>query len=260
MKSNRAHELIDLDVNYITTPGDLQGLIMVVFNPVVHPQEKKPFPGNGSRKRASEAFRRLEFELKSTKEHLQTTVEELETSNEELKATNEELQSSNEEMQSTNEELETSKEELQSVNEELMTLNAELQNKLDDLTEVNNDMSNLVASTQIATMFLNNELRIKSFTPETVNVFSLIQTDIGRPITDIASRLEYPDLLADIREVLRTLAEKEKTVRHQREPVVSCQDNTISHHEQRDRRRRAYLRGRYGPRIGGGAGRCGACL
>ena len=215
VKTNGAYELIDLDVNYIATPENLQGLVMVVFNPVAHPKEEKPGTRKaGSEKKSEARLSELEFELKSTKEHLQTTIEELETSNEELKATNEELQSSNEELQSTNEELETSKEELQSVNEELMTVNAELQSKLDDLTEINNDMTNLVASTRIATMFLNNDLRIKSFTPEAVKVFSLIETDIGRPITDIASRLEYPDLLADIREVIRTLAQKEKTVRH----------------------------------------------
>ena len=166
VKTNGAYELIDLDVNYIATPENLQGLVMVVFNPVPHPKEEKPRNRKaGSEKKSEARLSELEFELKSTKEHLQTTIEELETSNEELKATNEELQSSNEELQSTNEELETSKEELQSVNEELMTVNSELQSKLDDLTEINNDMTNLVASTRIATMFLNNDLRIKSFTP-----------------------------------------------------------------------------------------------
>jgi two-component system, chemotaxis family, CheB/CheR fusion protein len=142
-------------------------------------------------------------------------VEELETSNEELKSLNEELQSSNEEMQSTNEELETSREELQSMNEELTTVNTELQNKIDDLAQANNDIQNLIASTQIATLFLNNELRIKRFTPSVKDVINIIASDAGRPISDIASKLAYPGLLADAEETVRTLASKETTVQHQ---------------------------------------------
>jgi two-component system CheB/CheR fusion protein len=112
-----------------------------------------------------------------------------------------------------NEEMETSKEELQSVNEELMTVNAELQSKIDELSLVNSDMSNLLSGTQIATLFLSSDLRIKRFTPMATDVISLIQGDVGRPVSDIAPKLDYPEMNRDAGEVLRTLALKEKEVR-----------------------------------------------
>ncbi|MBN2010138.1 PAS domain-containing protein [candidate division KSB1 bacterium] len=156
----------------------------------------------------------LELELNSTKEFLQATIEELETSNEELKSTNEELQSTNEELQSTNEELETSKEELQSTNEELVTINAELQNKVDELSRANNDINNLLASTEIATIFLDTKLRIKRFTPTMTRIFNLIQSDIDRPISDITSNLNYNNFYDDSQNVLRTLERKEVEIQN----------------------------------------------
>jgi len=213
VKTNGGYQAIRLVLHYVKKPDYLQGLIMVVFQDMIYPGiEKEARMKAHSKDRVDQRTTELEFELKSTKEHLQITIEELETSNEELKSTNEELQSANEELQSTNEELETSKEELQSVNEELVTLNSELQNKIDELSQINNDMSNLLSSTQIATIFLNNELKIKRFTPTITSVINLIQTDVGRPISDIVSKLEYPDLVKDVEEVLRTLAAKEKEV------------------------------------------------
>jgi two-component system CheB/CheR fusion protein len=155
----------------------------------------------------------LEQELQSTKEYLQTTIEELETSNEELKSTNEELQSTNEELQSTNEELETSREELQSTNEELETVNTELQNKVEQLSEANNDLNNLLGCTEIATLFLDNDIHIKRFTPRAAEIFKLITSDIGRPIGDIVHNLLYDDLEQDVQEVLRNLGRIEKEVR-----------------------------------------------
>jgi two-component system CheB/CheR fusion protein len=154
----------------------------------------------------------LEQELLSTREYLQTTNEELETSNEELKSTNEEPQSVNEELQSTNEELETSKEELQSTNEELITVNAELLKKVDELSEVNNDINNLLASTEIGTVFLDINLCIKRFTPAAVEIFNLIHTDIGRPISDITSKIQIDDLYNRSREVLQTSARQDAEV------------------------------------------------
>jgi two-component system CheB/CheR fusion protein len=143
----------------------------------------------------------IERELNETKERLESTIEELETANEEFRSSNEELVSVNEELQSANEELETSKEELQSVNEELQTVNNELTAKIDELDRANSDLTNLFQSTMIATVFLDRDLVIRSFTPEVTKLFSLIPSDRGRPLTDIASRIDYPDLQSDIRTV-----------------------------------------------------------
>jgi two-component system CheB/CheR fusion protein len=136
----------------------------------------------------------LERELEDMRESHQITVEELETSNEELKSTNEELQSTNEELQSANEEMETSKEELQSLNEELVTVNTELQEKNEELARTNNDMKNLLDSIEVPTIFLDSDLRIQRFTAHAPKIINLIHSDVGRPITDIATTLEYEDL------------------------------------------------------------------
>ena len=145
--------------------------------------------------------RQIEQELQETKERLQSTIEELETANEEFRSSNEELLSVNEELQSTNEELETSKEELQSVNEELQTVNNELSIKIEELDRANADLNNLFQSTQIATIFLDRRLVIRSFTPAVSKLFNLLPGDQGRPLTDLSSRLDYPDLESDIRTV-----------------------------------------------------------
>jgi len=171
---------------------------------------KAPPPSRKTSRHVAE----LEHALRSTKEQLQTTIEELETANEELGSTNEELQSSNEELQSTIEEMETAREELQSVNEELTTINTELQNKADESSQTNNDLINLIASTQIASIFLYNDLRIKRFTPATANVLNLLETDLGRPISDFSLKLDYPDLEKDIAQARRGLALTERVVRH----------------------------------------------
>jgi two-component system, chemotaxis family, CheB/CheR fusion protein len=141
---------------------------------------------------------RIEKELQETKERLQSTIEELETANEEFRSSNEELMSVNEELQSTNEELETSKEELQSVNEELHTVNQELSSKIDELDRANSDLNNLFQSTQIATIFLDRDLVIRSFTPPATDLFNVIPGDRGRPLTDLVGRIEYPELRNDI--------------------------------------------------------------
>ncbi|HEY8613207.1 MAG TPA: CheR family methyltransferase, partial [Roseomonas sp.] len=155
---------------------------------------------------------RLEGELRLTKDRLQATIEELESTNEELKSSNEEYQSINEELQSANEELETSKEELQSINEELHTVNGELAHRIGELARANSDLKNLFESTQIAVLFLDNDLRVKNFTPSMSEVLHLIESDLGRPVAHIASRVPYPEMDEDVRRVLRTLSTIEREI------------------------------------------------
>jgi two-component system CheB/CheR fusion protein len=187
---------------------------MVVFSGIrTTAAREKAGRSHAAGKKESSRIRELERELVATREHLQSTIEELETSNEELKSTNEELQSANEEMQSTNEELETSREELQSVNEELVTVNSELQMKVEQISQINNDMNNLLTGTEIATIFLDNDLRIKRFTPAVTKIVCLIDSDIGRPIRDIAVNVADSDILQDMRLVLDTLVIREREIR-----------------------------------------------
>lgn len=211
VKTNGAFHIVDLTVRPIKE-STMQGLIMVTFEDVPSPRPSRPVRSTGS-KRVKEHITALQNELKSTKENLQATIEELQASNEELKSTNEEMQSANEELQSTNEELNVSKEELQSLNEELVTLNAEHQAKNEELSTNLSDLNNVLASTEIATLFLDNDLRIKGYTPAATRVINLIKTDIGRPVSDIVSNLEYEDLQRDVKEVLDTLVFKENEIR-----------------------------------------------
>lgn len=136
----------------------------------------------------------------------------MQASQEELKSYNEEMQSTNEELQSTNEELTTSREEMQSLNEELQTVNAEQQSKMDELARINDDMRNLLNSTEIVTIFLDNDLHVRRFTPGANKIFKLIPGDVGRPLSDLASDLLYPEISEQAAEVLRTLAFSEKQV------------------------------------------------
>jgi two-component system, chemotaxis family, CheB/CheR fusion protein len=145
----------------------------------------------------SEQIGALESELSYTKESLHAAIEELETSNEELQAANEELVASNEELQSTNE-------ELQSVNEELYTVNAEYQRKIAELTELTNDMNNLLASTDIGTIFLDHELKIRKLTPQIEQTFNVLPQDLGRPIDAFTHNMLHPGLVADLQQVLAT--------------------------------------------------------
>ena len=154
----------------------------------------------------NEIIARLRGELQQTQTRLQTTREESEAANEELRAANEELQSINEEYRSTSEELETSKEELQSINEELQTVNSELKLKLEAVSRAHSDLQNLMAATDFGTLFLDSSLRIKRFTRQVTELFSITPSDEGRPISDFAHRLEYDGLVADTRKVLNNLA------------------------------------------------------
>ena len=156
------------------------------------------------------AARQLEEEIHRVKDQLRGSVERYETQTEELRASNEELQAMNEELRSSAEELETSKEELQSLNEELRTVNQELKIKVDELAQGANDIQNLINSTDIGTIFLDRHSRLKFFTPNVRDVFHLIPSDLGRPLSDISSPLLKSDLSVDIRRVLDRLERVER--------------------------------------------------
>jgi two-component system, chemotaxis family, CheB/CheR fusion protein len=167
------------------------------------------------------AVERLERELDLLKGRLRENVEQYEASTEELKAGNEELHAMNEELRSATDELESSREELQSINEELATVNVELKSKLDELAHANSDLHNLMASTDIATIFLDRQLRIMRYTPSAAGLISIISTDLGRPLSDLRHRLEYPELTEDARRVLERLAPIEREVRAQHEWYIA---------------------------------------
>jgi two-component system CheB/CheR fusion protein len=211
VKANGTVQPISLSVRPLADPDGKQRLLLVSFQDVVAPPK-------GRRRGAASAadvgrIGELERELASTRENLQATIEEQQASAEELKSTNEEMQSTNEELQSTNEELETSKEELQSVNEELTTINAELEAKIEQLTDVQNDMKNLLDNINIGTVFLDRHLLIRRFTRDATQIYRLVTTDLGRPLTDIKSNLQGEDLTVVARSVLDSLVLSEREVR-----------------------------------------------
>lgn len=161
----------------------------------------------------------LEKELQESRQRMQAVIEEYETSREEMRASNEELQSANEELRSTMEELETSKEELQSMNEELTTLNQENRHKVEELSQMSDDLQNLLAATDIATLFLDKELRILRFTPKLGELFNVRMADRGRPIAHQTHKLGYNNLIEDAQQVLKKLIPIEREVRDQEENI-----------------------------------------
>lgn len=160
----------------------------------------------------SDTEKELEEQLQTAKDELYAVIEDLEASNEELKASNEEVTSMNEELQSTNEEMETSREELQSLNEELNSVNNQLYAKIDELERRSDDLRNLLASTDVATIFLDSEFRIRWFTPQTTKLFQIIPSDVNRPIGNFAQHFRDDALLSDARTVLESLSPIEKEV------------------------------------------------
>jgi two-component system CheB/CheR fusion protein len=167
---------------------------------------------NGASAEQADDIRRLREQLRASEERLRISHAEHDLSIQDLRAANEELQSLNEEYRSTSEELETSKEELQSMNEELQTVNAELKSKLENVSSAHSDLRNLVAATEIGTLFLDRELAIRMFTPRVADLFNITEGDIGRPITDFTHRLNYDRLKPDAEQVMRALIPLEKEV------------------------------------------------
>jgi two-component system CheB/CheR fusion protein len=199
---------VDITVQAVVQPKSLDGMTMIVFRDVPATPSRRgrrtKSPGTGDPGAAEELLR--------SREEVAALRQEMRASKEELQAANEELQSTNEELQAANEELTTSKEEAQSMNEELQTINGELQSKLDDLALAQSDMQNLLNSTDIATLFLDNHLNVRRYTEQIARVIHLREGDIGRPLSELASTLLYPDLHADVKETLRTLAFSEKQI------------------------------------------------
>ncbi len=214
VRNNGSSRLINLIVKPMQQSlRGARGLMLIIFEEISGQGGKKVESGREGAKPVKTAdYLKIEDELLYARENLQITVEELETSNEELTSTNEELQSANEELQSTNEELETSKEELQSLNEEASTVNSELQLRIDELTSANDDIQNLLDAVNIATIFLDNQLKIRRFTPSITNFFHLTPTDIGRSIEHFASSLVDVNIKELSRLVLRTLDKHESVI------------------------------------------------
>ncbi len=198
---------VDVTIQTLREPAALHGATMIVFRDI-----EQVRPNGRKHKGKTVADVTHEAELQQYRDEIQTLREEARASEEELQSANEELQSTNEELQSTNEELMTSKEEMQSMNEELQTINTELQTKLDDLALAQSDMSNLLNSIEIAILFLDQNLNVRRYTDRTTKIINVRESDVGRPISDLTSNLQYPDLREDALETLRTLAFSEKQI------------------------------------------------
>jgi two-component system CheB/CheR fusion protein len=189
--------------------GDRSGgdkLLAVIF------EDAQPPPVVSQAATAEEAplVAQLENEIKALGAELRTNADSYYSATEEIRAANEEMTAMNEELQSANEELESSQEELQSLNEELTTVNSQLNEKVSELTETNDDLTNVMAAIDMATLFLDSELRIRRFTPRATDLFSLLDSDMGRPISNITHRFTDADLTADMNNVIKTLVPLEK--------------------------------------------------
>ena len=196
---------VDLKVSYQESNKLAGDFLVVTVEDVVKPQLVAGGRHFELDTEASQRIAQLEFELDRTRENLQAVIEELETTNEEQQATNEELVASNEELQSTNE-------ELHSVNEELHTVNTEYQSKIQQLVELNNDVDNLLQSTNIGVIFLDKQLKIRRFTSAATKAISLVNSDVGRPLENLAYNMDIPNLTELLQETLRTRIHLEREV------------------------------------------------
>jgi two-component system CheB/CheR fusion protein len=205
-------QFVRVTISPASKRGEAESLLAVIFEDIPRPKAPaiEPLPSDES----ETAVKQLEDELRGTQQELQASIEELQGANEELQVSNEEVVSTNEELQSTIEELETSKEELQSVNEELSVVNSQLQEKVESLDAANSDMANFLKATEIATLFLDRDLRVKLFTPATTRLFKLIPSDTGRPISDLSMEFIDFDLQSAARVVAAGGEVAEQEVRH----------------------------------------------
>ncbi|MDB5843772.1 MAG: signal transduction histidine kinase with CheB and CheR, partial [Polaromonas sp.] len=209
VRRGNSSTLVEMSVHFFGEANTESALALVMFEEV----PEKPAAESGSTGQAHQALvNQLETEIRQLKENLQQTIEQTEISTEELKSSNEEQQAVNEELRSATEELETSKEELQSINEELTTVNFELKVKVDETGMMNDDLQNLIASSDIATVFVDRSLHIKRFTPQATRIFNLIESDINRPLMDITHKLDYGSLADDAAGMLKTLNPIERPV------------------------------------------------
>lgn len=207
LPGTNGQQSVDVTVHALQEPAALQGMVMVVFRDVVSA------PAVRARRKSKGDVEASHVEaLRQCHDEIQSLREEARASKEELQSANEELQSTNEELQSTNEELTSSKEEMQSMNEELQTINAEMQTKLDDLALAQSDMKNLLNSTDIAMLFLDQHLNVRRYTDRAANIINLRESDIGRPLSDLTTSLQYPLLHEDVHETVRTLKFSEKQI------------------------------------------------
>lgn len=208
LSEDTGQPMVDVSVRPLQAPPAIAGLVLIAFRDA-------PVPPASRRRRTAKGdlpAPALMEELQRCKDEIRALRQAMATSAEEVQAANEALQSTNEELQSANEELTTSKEESQSMNEELQTLNQELQTKLDDLALAHSDMQNLLNSSDIATLFLDSDLNVRRFTDQITRIVNLRDSDIGRPLTDLASTLNYPDLVDDARQTLKSLSFTEKEI------------------------------------------------
>ena len=212
VKADGEYIPVTLSVKLLNQPGTAGWTVVFFEEEKVPKAEASTKEKRYTKKEAVKMLAQLRAELSNAKQSHQMTIEELETSNEELQSANEELQSSNEELQSTNEELETSREELQSLNEELATVNTELQEKIQEHAGTVEEVETLLSNMDIATIFLDSDLRVVRFTPQATEVTNLLDRDLARLFSDIKKNILDADVDAVIQEVLKSKSPKQMQV------------------------------------------------
>ncbi|MFT6433347.1 MAG: two-component system CheB/CheR fusion protein [Candidatus Azotimanducaceae bacterium] len=207
--TNGGTQRISVTLEFLAEPIALRGMVLIVFTDLITPVAAT---ATGEHKTKDSLLASMEKALGQAHDELQITREEMQSSQEELKAANDELLATNEELQGNNEEMTTSKEEMQSLNEEMQTVNHELLAKVSELEYASDDMKNLLNATEVATLFIDGKLKVRRFTANTIKIFNLIPSDVGRSTTDLYSNLDYPQMPEDVDQVLTTLVSHERQV------------------------------------------------